>query len=456
MRPQIKELVEDLQKLRGTESYAVWPTQKNHRALYYKLYRVKADYKKAIGNKASNNFTIADLRLLSCVVGARGPIDQALGLNMLGGIETVAGRTRWTFKPLTTTVSGEWHDTEAAAVADLERVQSMLFPPDLPEEDWFDQKRRATHLQRVKSSAGKAKVHEGFAIAKAAPHRPTHLAYPHDSRTLQNDLPGFSNLGNTCYLNAVLQCVFNCEPLASDLFTPQRNSGIVESALRALLAEYIASGVSTAHVISPIAVLHEVQRHTGFTLGRQHDAAECLRQLLRYTRLGERLCDSQADVVDGSVVICYTPEAAQVSVAAAAVDAHALLIVAATGDRSLKVAPQALAIRIENTYEQGGFSVCVFFFCIFVEGLRGEARGAPWASFFSCPTISSDGLLSQSAITKQIQTARRAVPTACSLNQKKTIQIKNTIKEIHIRARWRGLLGGCASELAQYVLYADG
>ena len=128
------------------------------------------------------------------------------------------------------------------------------------------------------------------------------------------------------------------------------------------MAEYIASGVSTAHVISPIAVLHEVQRHTGFTLGRQHDAAECLRQLLRYTRLGERLCDSQADVVDGSVVICYTPEAAQVSVAAAAVDAHALLIVAATGDRSLKVAPQALAIRIENTYEQGGFSVYFFLY----------------------------------------------------------------------------------------------
>ena len=73
---------------------------------------------------------------------------------------------------------------------------------------------------------------------------------------------------------------------------------------------------------------------TGFALGSQQDAAECLRQLLRDTRLGQRYCDSQADVVDGSVVICYTPEAAQVSVAAAAVDARALRLEATTGDGS--------------------------------------------------------------------------------------------------------------------------
>ena len=54
------------------------------------------------------------------------------------------------------------------------------------------------------------------------------------------------------------------------------------------------------------------------------------------------------------MVICYTPEAAQVSAAAAAVDAGALLLEATTGDGALKLGPQALAIRIENTYEQGG------------------------------------------------------------------------------------------------------
>ena len=70
--------------------------------------------------------------------------------------------------------------------------------------------------------------------------------------------------------------------------------------------------------------------------------------------MGQRYCDSQADVVDGSVVICYTPKSAQVSAAAAAVDARGLLLEATTSDRALKLGAQALTIRVENTYEQGG------------------------------------------------------------------------------------------------------
>ena len=49
------------------------------------------------------------------------------------------------------------------------------------------------------------------------------------------------------------------------------------------------------------------------------------------------------------MIICYTPEAAQVSATASAVDAHGLLLEATTGDGSIKLAPQVLAIRIENT-----------------------------------------------------------------------------------------------------------
>ena len=132
------------------------------------------------------------------------------------------------------------------------------------------------------------------------------------------------------------------------------NAGIVERALRDLFAEYIATDISTADVISPVDVVHEIGRHAGFNLGRQHDAAECLRQLLHYAGLGQRLCDTQAEVADGGVVICYTPEAAQVSEAAVAIDARTLLLEATTGDGGLKRAPPALIIRINNIYEQGG------------------------------------------------------------------------------------------------------
>ena len=57
--------------------------------------------------------------------------------------------------------------------------------------------------------------------------------------------------------------------------------------------------------------------------------------------------------MDGSVVLSYTPEAAQVSAAAAAIDARALLLEATTGEGGLKHAPPSLAIRINNIYEQG-------------------------------------------------------------------------------------------------------
>ncbi len=53
------------------------------------------------------------------------------------------------------------------------------------------------------------------------------------------------------------------------------------------------------------------------------------------------ICDSGADVVDGGVVLCYTPEVAQVSALSAAVDIAALLRQTITDDGALHGAPQA-------------------------------------------------------------------------------------------------------------------
>ena len=146
--------------------------------------------------------------------------------------------------------------------------------------------------------------------------------------------------------------MFHCGPLAADLFHTPEMSGIVERCVREVFAEYVATDASTVDVIAPIDVVHELQRHVGFILGRQQDAGECLRHLLQYTGLGHRLCNAHTDLVDGAVVLSYTPEAAQVSAAAAAIDARALLLEATTGEGGLRHAPPALAIRINNIYEQ--------------------------------------------------------------------------------------------------------
>ena len=104
----------------------------------------------------------------------------------------------------------------------------------------------------------------------------TRLAFPHDSRTLQNDFPRFQNLGNTCYLDAVLQCIFHCEPLGADLSNSPDVSVIIERAARAVFVSYVASDVSAADVIAPTIVVGELRRHVGFTFEGQQDAGECL------------------------------------------------------------------------------------------------------------------------------------------------------------------------------------
>ena len=359
VRKCVRKLVTDFQKFRQCNTSAVWPTQNktdsNEKSLYFRLYRLRCKYDDAVRGAPDNPFTIDDLRLLAHRFGRGGPQDHLLGDAALGSIEKMQGRWRWTFKDIESCVGGEWHDSEAAAVADLKAVQSLLFPPDLPKEEWFDKKLRYNHLQRVQVSAQKRQTYVASDSGKHEPDLATRMAYPHDARTLSNDFPGLRNLGDTCWLNAVLQCIFHCEPLASNLFSAARQSGVIKPALQDLFAEYVASGVSTADVISPVAFLDKFRRQSlTFAVGRQQDAHECLRHILQYTGLGQEFCDCQAQVADGSVVICFAPEVAQISAESGPLDAKALLLEATTGDGALGKGAQALIIRLENTYEQGG------------------------------------------------------------------------------------------------------
>ena len=152
VRQNVKQLYHEMRKFQRESGVPTWPNQKKNGPLYYKLYSLRKAYEKAIHSQATNSFTLEDLRLLACLVGSAGPTDQALGKDTLGALENNRGRWRWTFMSISTNVCGDWHDTEAAAVSDLQRLQTMIFQPDLPLSEWFDAKRRGLYLQRVKRS----------------------------------------------------------------------------------------------------------------------------------------------------------------------------------------------------------------------------------------------------------------------------------------------------------------
>ena len=71
----------------------------------------------------------------------------------------------------------------------------------------FEARPREAHLRRVKAKLHQSSLHAQYAIGRSTAHLATTFAVPYDFNALQNDWPRFRNLGNTCYLNAVLQCI---------------------------------------------------------------------------------------------------------------------------------------------------------------------------------------------------------------------------------------------------------
>ena len=291
-----------------------------------------------------NPFAIDGLRVSSRVAGGGGPRDRAHGGGAFGAVERVHSRWRWTFQDVGPSVVGGWRYAGAAATAELMAAQSLLFPSDLPTEDWFDPKRRAAHPRRVKISARGRQARAAPAIRQRGPHLHSRLAFPRDARAPSNDFLGFYNLRNARYSSAVLRCIFQYEPLVSDPPLPVPPPGVVEAKLRALFAEHVAPGASTmdargrrVYELLPRAA----QRRVRFAPFRRRDAAECSRQLLQRAGFGWHRCDSRARVADGEVAICRALEVARVSAAASLVDAAALAFTAAPGDGAPRVGARA-------------------------------------------------------------------------------------------------------------------
>jgi hypothetical protein len=120
----------------------------------------------------------------------------------------------WTFAPAGIEVSSDTFGSKTEALADLMAVRRQLHTV------WHDVSKREAHLRRVQEVRNQSQKLESIAqrvilrFARNSLLSKISVGVGAESSTLGR---GFPNLGNTCYINAVVQCLFHCAPFRQDL-----------------------------------------------------------------------------------------------------------------------------------------------------------------------------------------------------------------------------------------------